>query len=92
MTAAGDPERLTATSEERRAIDTALDAAPPEQRVLIESAFFEGYTQSELAERFNLPLGTVKTRIRTAMQELRRTLVSARRRLDALEGDLNSAE
>jgi RNA polymerase sigma-70 factor (ECF subfamily) len=73
-TASGDPERVTATSEERRAIDVALDDLPPEQRVLIESAFFEGYTQSELAERFDLPLGTVKTRIRTAMQALRKTL------------------
>ncbi len=70
-TVSGDPERLTGVSEQRRAIDAALDDLPPEQRVLIESAFFEGYTQSELAEKFNLPLGTVKTRIRTAMQALR---------------------
>jgi RNA polymerase sigma-70 factor (ECF subfamily) len=47
---------------------------PPEQRTLIDAAYFDGYTQSELAERFKLPLGTVKTRIRTAMQTLRGAL------------------
>src|SRR5207244_11414044 len=59
------PERLAWTSEQGRAIRAALDALPPEQRMLIEHAFFLGYTQSELAERFRLPLGTAKTRGRT---------------------------
>lgn len=70
----GDPELLAVTSEQRRAIAAALATLPGNQRALIESAFFEGYTQSELAERFDLPLGTVKTRIRTGMQTLRRAL------------------
>lgn len=74
LTLAGNPEQLARTAEHRRAIVSALDQLPAEQRTLIDAAYFEGYTQSELAERFNLPLGTVKTRIRTAMQELRRTL------------------
>lgn len=69
-----DPELLTAAAEERRIILDALEGLPPEQRTLIESAFYEGYTQSELAEKFGLPLGTVKTRIRTAMQTLRAAL------------------
>ncbi len=73
-TPAGNPEQLARTAEHRRAIVAALDQLPPEQRTLIDAAYFEGFTQSELAERFNLPLGTVKTRIRTAMQELRKTL------------------
>lgn len=73
---AADPEQFAASSEERRVIVDAIAALPPEQRLLIESAFYEGYTQSELAERFNLPLGTVKTRIRTGMQSLRRALGS----------------
>lgn len=71
---AANPEALASGSEQQRAIQSALDALPPEQRTLIESAFYEGYTQSELAERFNLPLGTVKTRVRTGMQALRRAL------------------
>jgi RNA polymerase sigma-70 factor, ECF subfamily len=73
-TPAANPELVARTAEHRRAIVAALDQLPAEQRSLIDAAYFEGYTQSELAERFNLPLGTVKTRIRTAMQELRRTL------------------
>ena len=44
---------------------------PPEQRQLIELAFFEGYTHSELADLLHLPLGTVKTRLRMGMQKLR---------------------
>ena len=44
---------------------------PPEQRQLIELAFFEGYSHSELAELLHLPLGTVKTRLRVGMQKLR---------------------
>ena len=71
-----DPEQSAASSEERRVIVNAIAALPPEQRSLIESAFYEGYTQSELAERFDLSLGTVKTRIRTGMQSLRRALAA----------------
>ena len=50
---------------------------PPEQRQLIEAAFFEGHTHSELAQRFGLPLGTVKTRIRAGMLAMRRRLEHA---------------
>ena len=76
LTPAGNPEQLARTAEHRRAIIAALDQLPADQRTLIDAAYFDGYTQSELAERFNLPLGTVKTRIRTAMQALRGTLAS----------------
>lgn len=76
LTPTGNPEQLARTAEHRRAILAALDQLPPEQRTLIDAAYFDGYTQSELAERFTLPLGTVKTRIRTAMQTLRGTLAA----------------
>ena len=72
--AADNPETRAADSERQRAIKIALDMLPPEQRVLIEQAYFLGLTQSELAERFKLPLGTVKTRIRTGMSALREQL------------------
>jgi RNA polymerase sigma-70 factor (ECF subfamily) len=39
--------------------------------MLIEAAFFEGYTHQELSARFGVPLGTVKTRIRTGLVSLR---------------------
>ncbi len=44
---------------------------PTEQHQLVELAFFQGYTHRELAERLNLPLGTVKTRLRLGLRRLR---------------------
>jgi RNA polymerase sigma-70 factor (ECF subfamily) len=69
--AAENPESRASLSEQQRAVGRALDTLPPDQRELIEQAYFLGLTQSELAERFKLPLGTVKTRIRTGMLALR---------------------
>jgi RNA polymerase sigma-70 factor (ECF subfamily) len=71
---ADSPESRAAQSEQQRAVARALDTLPPDQRMLIEQAYFLGLTQSELAERFKLPLGTVKTRIRTGMTALREQL------------------
>ena len=65
------PEARAATTERQRDVARALASLPPEQRELIEQAYFEGLTQSELAERFKLPLGTVKTRVRTGLTTLR---------------------
>ena len=53
------------------AVRTALATLTPAQRELIEAAFFEGYTHSELATRFGVPLGTVKTRIRAGLAMMR---------------------
>jgi RNA polymerase sigma-70 factor, ECF subfamily len=69
-----NPESRATLNEQQRAVARALDALPAEQRVLVEAAYFLGLTQSELAEKFKLPLGTVKTRIRTGMQALRQQL------------------
>lgn len=44
---------------------------PQDQKVLINMSFFEGYTHKEICEKLNIPLGTVKTRIRTAIKHLR---------------------
>ncbi|MDI3320271.1 RNA polymerase sigma factor [Pinibacter soli] len=49
----------------------AVDKLKPEQRSLIELAYFLGYTHEEIAEIEAIPLGTVKTRIRAALQQLR---------------------
>ena len=66
-----NPEASASLSEQQRAVARALDAIPREQRELIEEAYYLGLTQSELAERHKLPLGTVKTRIRTGMIAMR---------------------
>lgn len=47
----------------------------PEQKVLIDKVYFEGYTQEEVSKELDIPLGTVKTRIRAAMTLLRGVLV-----------------
>jgi RNA polymerase sigma-70 factor (ECF subfamily) len=52
-------------------LSTVLSNLDTEQRKLIEHAYILGYSHPEIAEKFKLPLGTVKTRIRNAMKELR---------------------
>jgi RNA polymerase sigma-70 factor, ECF subfamily len=52
----------------------ALDEIPPEQRLCLELAYFEGMSQSEIAEFTKTPLGTTKTRIRSGLQKLERLL------------------
>lgn len=73
---AGDdsPEAYVVLSEEQRRVRAALAQLKPEQRQLIEIAFFGGLTHHEIAAQLNLPLGTVKTRIRTGMMRLRELL------------------
>lgn len=52
-------------------IKEMLTALPEDQRFIVDQLYFKGYSQSELAEEFNIPLGTVKTRLRIAMKQLR---------------------
>ncbi len=58
-------------SDQQREIAEALMQLPLEQRTLIEHAYFKGYTVSELAEYFKLPLGTVRARVCSGMSTLR---------------------
>lgn len=67
--------------ERRQRVKSELDKLPPEQKQVLEMAFYEGLSQSEIAERAALPLGTVKTRTLLAMKKLRGALRSDIREL-----------
>jgi RNA polymerase sigma-70 factor (ECF subfamily) len=61
--------------EQRRdRVQRELDRLPPEQRQVLEMAFYQGLSQSEIAAKAELPLGTVKTRTLLAMKKLRNAL------------------
>jgi RNA polymerase sigma-70 factor, ECF subfamily len=64
-------ERDLLASDKARMIRAALEKLAPNQREVIELAYFEGLTQTEMAERMGQPLGTVKTWVRTALKNLR---------------------
>ena len=58
-------------------VKTAMEKLPEEQRAAVELAYFQGMTHSEIAARTGDPLGTVKTRLRSALETLKRSLYSA---------------
>lgn len=63
-----------ADQEWRIAVGTAITSLPPAQLQAIESAYYDGLSYAEIAARLNQPLGTVKTRIKLGMSQLRETL------------------
>lgn len=65
-----NPWLEVARSLERQAVRDALGALPGEQRQAIELAFYGGFSQQEIASMVSIPLGTVKGRIRLAMEKL----------------------
>jgi RNA polymerase sigma-70 factor (ECF subfamily) len=65
---------LAAIGERRREVREALATLPPEQRQVLEMAYFDGKTQATIAEDLRIPLGTVKTRTLAAMRKMRRAL------------------
>ena len=66
-----DIESFVASNERAGQVNAALRGLPETQRVVIELAYFEGLTQSEIAKRMGEPLGTVKTRLRSALATLK---------------------
>jgi len=69
-------------SDARTILRSAVVALSPEQREVIELAYFEGLTQKQIAERIDSPLGTVKARIRRGVERLRHSVSD---RLDGSE-------
>lgn len=81
----GTWEKIT-LQDESSYLRNALEGLPKEQRVLIDLAFFQGYSHSEIAEKISMPLGTVKTRIRSSIHQLRSKLLFLQDRMDLAEG------
>jgi RNA polymerase sigma-70 factor (ECF subfamily) len=75
--AANDPQQAYHLEEQSRLLRNALEVLTPEERRVIETAFFSELTYLEVAERLNQPLGTVKTRIRSGLGKLRQALAGA---------------
>lgn len=74
-TAPLEPEAALDEEMLRVEVRTALDAIPPMERQVLELAYYEELTQTEIADRLGWPLGTVKTRTRRALLRLRASLV-----------------
>jgi RNA polymerase sigma-70 factor (ECF subfamily) len=77
-----DPRGLAADEEieltdRRRIVQEALRRLPDEQREALELAYYGGLTQSELAERLSVPIGTIKSRMFTGLRRLRDLLAEA---------------
>lgn len=78
----GRTDDEAATREERRHVQAALTRLAPDQRAALELAYYGGLSQSEIAERLGVPLGTVKSRMFSGLARLR----------DILGGDVTATE
>jgi RNA polymerase sigma-70 factor (ECF subfamily) len=71
-----DPEHAVISKEASSKVRAAFEALPESLRTLVELAYFQGLTHSEIAGQTGVPLGTVKTRLRTAVASLRLVLTA----------------
>ena len=69
-----DPQQAALFEDDSRRLQTALETLSPEEREVIQSAYFSELTYAEVAKKLNQPLGTVKTRIRSGLGKLRDVL------------------
>jgi RNA polymerase sigma-70 factor (ECF subfamily) len=76
VTSGETTDEQAAVREERRRVQAALTQLPADQRELLELAYYGGLTQSELAERLDLPLGTIKSRMFAGLGKLRDLLAA----------------
>ncbi len=73
---AADPRDALEVREQSEQLRAALAVLTPDERQAIETTFFAGLTHAEAAARLKQPLGTIKTRIRSGLNKLRRTLTA----------------
>jgi RNA polymerase sigma-70 factor (ECF subfamily) len=73
---AADPHDVLELREQGESLHAALALLTPDERQAIETTFFAGLTHAEAAARLNLPLGTIKTRIRSALHKLRQAFAA----------------
>lgn len=62
----------TAINEDGVGLDHIVNSLEPSEKTLIDLAYFGGFTQVEIADKLQIPLGTVKTRTRKALKHLRK--------------------
>lgn len=82
-----DPEEQTELSIERQHVQSALAELPIDQRQALFLAYFKGFSHQQISDMLKQPLGTVKTRIRLAMQKLRQILIDSDRAADTSVSD-----
>jgi RNA polymerase sigma-70 factor (ECF subfamily) len=71
-----DPQETCHLEEQRRLLRSALDVLTPQERQVIETAFFSELSHQAVAAKLNQPLGTVKARIRSGLEKLRQKLAT----------------
>jgi len=64
------------TNTDRIGLRKIVHRLKDDYKVLVELSYFEGYTQDEISKMLNIPLGTVKTRLRTALIQLKQVIKS----------------
>ncbi len=69
-----DPRHSTQINTENIGVKDMLNELHEDQRFVVEMLYFKGYTQSEVAKEYDIPLGTVKTRLRSAIIKLRQII------------------
>jgi RNA polymerase sigma factor (sigma-70 family) len=67
-----DEQRSTVYKPELLGIKELVETLKPEQKSILDLVYFKGYTHVEAAEELGIPLGTIKTRLRMAIQQLRK--------------------
>lgn len=67
-----DEQKSTVYKPELLGIKELVDTLKPDQKSILDLVYFKGYTHVEAADELGVPLGTIKTRLRTAIQQLRK--------------------